>query len=123
MLNFKQLTASTVAAISLALPATAVAQHQDLRSADALDSAHQAENPTRRGQDLRMPDRRTPDTGVRVPQVEPVTAPTVRVVEVQADGFDWGDAGIGAAGGLAILTLAGGMATVATHRRRGEAIS
>jgi hypothetical protein len=120
MLKFKRLTASTVATISLALPATAVAQHQDLRSADALDAAQQAENPTRRGQDLRMPDRRAPDTGVRVPQVEPVTAP---VVEVRADGFDWGDAGIGAAGGLAILTLVGGVAAAATHRRRDEAIS
>lgn len=119
MLEFKRLTASTVAAISLALPATAVAQQQDLRSADALDAAHQAE----RGQDLRMPDRRIPDTGVRVPQVEPEPAPTVRVVEVSTDGFDWADAGIGAAGGLAILTLAGGMAAVTTQRRRGAAIN
>jgi hypothetical protein len=42
-------------------------------------------------------------------------------VEIESDGFDWGDAGIGAAGGLAILTLAGGMATIATHRRRSAA--
>jgi hypothetical protein len=122
MLQFKRLTASTVVAISLAVPATAVAQHQDLRSADALDAAHQADRGSQRGQDMRMPDRRAPDTGVRVPQVEPATAPP-QVVEVRADGFDWGDAGIGAAGGLAILALAGGMTAAATQRRRGAAIS
>ena len=41
----------------------------------------------------------------------------VRVVEVGADrGFDWGDAGIGATGVLALLTIGAG-AAVATGRR------
>ena len=116
MLELKRLAAITAAAISLAVPATAVAQYQDLRSADARDAAHQAEIGKQRTQDLRNADRRT-DTGVRVPQVAPPAPPTVQRVEIES-GFDWGDAGIGAAGGLAILTLAGGMAAVATRRRR-----
>jgi hypothetical protein len=43
----------------------------------------------------------------------------VRVVQVEAEtGFDWGDAGIGATGALALMAMAAG-ATVATgHRPR-----
>jgi hypothetical protein len=122
MLHLKRVTASTVAAITLALPASAAAQgYQDLRGERARDAAHQAEGRGEPTQDLRNADRRVPDTGVRVPPVEP-SVPTVRVVTTESDGFDWGDAGIGAAGGLALITLAGGMAAVATHRRRGAAI-
>jgi len=117
MLELKRLTAATAAAISLAVPATAVAQYQDLRGADAQGAPRQAEIGTQRKQDIRNPDQRT-DTGVRVPPpVAPPAPPTVQRVEIES-GFDWGDAGIGAAGGLAILTLAGGMAAVATRRRR-----
>lgn len=116
MLQFKRVTASAVAAITLALPASAVAQHQDLRGEHARDAARQSELK----QDLRMPDRRVPDTGVRVPPIAP-PAPVTRLVQIESDGFDWGDAGIGAAGGLAILTLASGMAAVATRRRRSAA--
>jgi hypothetical protein len=117
MLKFKRVAAA--AAITLALPASAAAQeYQDLRGERARDAALQ---PELRTQDLRMPDRRVPDTGVRVPPVQPAPA-EVRVVEVATDGFDWGDAGIGAAGGLAILSLAGGMVLIATHRRRGPAV-
>ena len=118
MLKHQRLAATAVAAITLALPASAAAQgYQDLRGERARDAAYQSELRAERKQDLRLPDRRVPDTGVRIPPVEP--APTqVRVVEVASDGFDWGDAGIGAAGGLAMLGLAGGMVMIATHRRR-----
>jgi hypothetical protein len=41
----------------------------------------------------------------------------VRVVEVSADpGFDWGDAGIGATGMLALAAIAGGAAIATGHR-------
>src|SRR5262245_45010135 len=118
MLKHQRLTATAVAAITLALPASAAAQgHQDLRGERARDAAYQTEGRGEPAQDLRLPDRRVPDTGVRIPPVEP--APTqVRVVEIASDGFDWGDAGIGAAGGLAMLGVAGGLAMIATHRRR-----
>jgi hypothetical protein len=119
MLQFKRMTATAVAAITLGLPASAVAQHQDLRGEHARDAARQSELRDQRQWDMRNPDRRT-DTGVRVPPVQP-PAPEIRVVEIESGGFDWGDAGIGAAGGLAILTLAGGMATIAAHRRRSAA--
>lgn len=44
-------------------------------------------------------------------------APIVKVIAPQA-GFDWGDAGIGAAGGLAITMLGLGGALVITSQRR-----
>jgi hypothetical protein len=41
----------------------------------------------------------------------------VRVVEVGADqGFDWGDAGIGATGVLALVTIGAGAAVAAGYR-------
>jgi hypothetical protein len=43
----------------------------------------------------------------------------VSVVKVVGpSGFDWGDAGIGAAGILALLSIAGGLALMVTTRRR-----
>jgi hypothetical protein len=45
------------------------------------------------------------------------SAVPVRVVQVEAEtGFDWGDAGIGATGALALMAMAAG-AAVATGRR------
>jgi hypothetical protein len=44
-------------------------------------------------------------------------ATPVRVVEVEADhGFDWGDAGIGATGVLALLAIGAGAAIATGHR-------
>ena len=41
----------------------------------------------------------------------------MRVVEVEADrGFDWGDAGIGATGVLALLAIGAGAAIATGHR-------
>lgn len=43
----------------------------------------------------------------------------VRVIEVGADhGFDWGDAGIGAAGVLALAAIGAGAAIATGHRPR-----
>lgn len=48
-----------------------------------------------------------------------VRAMPVRVVEVGADrGFDWGDAGIGATGVLALVTIGAGAAVAAGYRPR-----
>jgi hypothetical protein len=101
-------TVTAALAITLALPAAAIADGptQDLRNPDQRVTAQ----PTTSYQDLRNADNRTP-----VPVAE---APKVRIVEVPASGFDWGDAGIGAAGGLAIITLTGGIALLTTQRRR-----
>jgi hypothetical protein len=46
-----------------------------------------------------------------------IPAPTVEVRE-PSGGFDWGDAGIGAAGMLALLSLAAGSALLVSTRRR-----
>jgi hypothetical protein len=51
----------------------------------------------------------------------PSPAPAAQVVRVSAPGgFDWGDAGIGAAGGfgLSMLALGGGLGVVAQRRGR-----
>ena len=128
-------TAALVAAC--AVPATAAAQGQDLRSPDARDAAAAAEEQAYRDlrspdtrdaaaaaeeqayQDLRSPDAR--DAG-RTP-VE-VPTPVVEIREVPGSGFDWGDAGIGAAGMLALFSIAAGLALmVGARRRRGFHVS
>lgn len=48
----------------------------------------------------------------------PAPHPNRVVVRVSSNGFDWGDAGIGAAGILALLSIAGGLTLMATTRRR-----
>lgn len=67
-------------------------------------------------QDLRSPDAR--DAARDLPPVQ-LPAPTVQVREVPSDGFSWGDAGIGAAGMLALLGIgAGSMLLIVGRRRR-----
>ena len=90
--------------------ATQVAQ--DLRSPDARDAARR-EPVTQVAQDLRSPDAR--DAGRPPPRFRRRSW-TIR--DAPASGFDWGDAGIGAAGLLAMLSIAGGLALMVTTRRR-----
>jgi hypothetical protein len=106
--------------------------YQDLRSPDTRDSAQAAEAQSYRdlrpldpratqtaSQDLRSPDAR--DAAREVP---PVTVATPGVPETTR-GFDWGDAGIGAAGMLGLVgILAGSIAAfVAPRRRRRQALA
>ena len=87
---------------------------QDLRSPDARDAAGTyAEPVTQVAQDLRSPDAR--DAGL--PE-SPTPDTVVEIREVPGNGFDWGDAGIGAAGILALLSIAGGLTLMVTTRRR-----
>ena len=105
--------------------------YQDLRSPDARDAASQPE--PRRYSDLRSPDARDAATAstqtayqdLRSPDARdagrpPVEVPTpvVEIREVPGSGFDWGDAGIGAAGLLALLSIAGGVTLMVLGRRR-----
>jgi len=62
-------------------------------------------------------DTRSPDSRFGRPGDTPLT-PQVRVISAPTEGFDWGDAGIGAAGGLAVIAIAGGVAVLTTSRRR-----
>ena len=103
-------TAALVAAC--AVPATAAAKPiQDLRSPDTRDAAAAAA--AEHYQDLRSPDAR--DAGR--PPVQ-VPTPLGEIREVPGNGFDWGDAGIGAAGLLALLSITGGVTLMALGRRR-----
>jgi hypothetical protein len=86
---------------------------QDLRSPDARDAAVQGAETPQVAQDLRSPDAR--DAGRISP---PVQMPVVEIREVPENGFDWGDAGIGAAGILAMLSIAAGFTLLLGSRRR-----
>ena len=125
----------SAATAALAVPATAAAQ-QDLRSPDARDAATSAV--PQPAQDLRSPDGRdaatlparpqqlrpvqdlrSPDAvdGARgVPPSAPVASP-VTVIRSAGGGFDWGDAGIGAGGALAVVLLGAGGVLLAGQRR------
>ncbi|HET8823254.1 MAG TPA: hypothetical protein VFM57_17070 [Thermoleophilaceae bacterium] len=66
-------------------------------------------------QDLRSPDAR--DAG-QEPRTVQVPEPIVEIHESPGNGFDWGDAGIGAAALLALLSIVGGETVLAVGRRR-----
>jgi hypothetical protein len=94
-------------------------QYQDLRSPDARDAAREARPVTGPSQDLRSPDAR--DAARDLPRVV-VSPPLVEVREAPSGGFDWGDAGIGAAGMLGLFSIAAGSALLVTGRRRRGAL-
>ena len=134
MPKLKSFSVTAVLAVSLALPAMSEAQGQDLRNPDqrfpaAPEQTQDLRNPDRRApttpeptQDVRNPDQRAPGAGeVKVVPVKVLPATTT--IELPADGFDWGDAGIGAAGGIAVLAMLVGVAMAATHRRRGRRVA
>jgi hypothetical protein len=126
-----QLIATAALVAACAVPASAAAQGQDLRSPDTRDAATAAQ--AEGYQDLRSPDARdagrTPDTGATQdlrspdardagrPRVE-VPSSVVEIREVPTGGFSWGDAGIGAAGILALLSITTGLALMVGARRR-----
>jgi hypothetical protein len=98
---------------------------QDLRSPDARDAALQAQ--ASQSQDLRSPDTRdaagTPSPAeITAARAQTPAAPAVspsRSAPSVSDGFEWGDAGIGAALMLALVSLASGTVLL-TGRGRGR---
>jgi hypothetical protein len=66
-------------------------------------------------QDMRSPDARSRGD---VTTYTPSAIPSPRVVSVPANGFEWGDAAIGAAAMLGLIALCGGTMLVASSRRR-----
>ncbi len=129
MLKLHRYVSTAVLVTAALVPATAAAQEfaspdardraeaaavvQDLRSPDARDSAAP---PLTAVQDLRSPDAR--DSALGTPAALAVAAPAPAPAPATASstgGFDWGDAGIGAAGLLALVLLIGAGGLTAVH--------
>lgn len=129
MLSSHHLTVIAALTVALALPSTVALAQEDLRSPDARDAATQVESTA---SDLRSPDAvaagqpsvtvtitpqdlRSPDA-VDAGQPVTVRAPVVNI-EAQDEGFNWGDAAIGAAAlaGLALLMGATGVLITRHH--------
>jgi hypothetical protein len=126
-------TFGVAAVIACAVAQPAVAGPADLRSPDVRDLAPNSQ-PATPAVDLRSPDsrdahrvappalatavvdRRSPDAidlaSGRVPERVPVVS-----IASPEGGFDWGDAGIGAGGAVAVLLFGLGAAMMTAHRR------
>ena len=110
---------STIGAVTLALAVpTAAGARQDLRSPDAADPPPVVSVPRDRGRDLRTPDAKDA-TQPRTTVTPVVITPSAREPQT---GFQWSDAGIGAAGMLGIVVLVAGVALL-TSRRRHERLA
>jgi len=114
----------TTAAVAIALCAATPTAASALITPDAIDAGQPKAPQT---QDYRSPDAVNPvapTTDLRAPdnrfgQPTGGPAPTrVRIVEVPSSGFGWGDAGIGAAGMLALVLAGVGVGMAGTHHRR-----
>ena len=125
MLGQNTVIFTAAVALAVSFPASAGAQ-QDLRNPDNRDSI-----PAPVIQDLRNPDSRNPEPGtVRQDLRSPDAVDAGRHVGIYAVDpvatagssdarFQWGDAGIGAAAMLGLISLAGASAMIAgTLRRR-----
>jgi hypothetical protein len=94
--------------------------NRDYGSPDAVDAAPQ---PANRGSYVLNRDYGSPDAVDAARDLPPVQMPVIEARNVPSSGFDWGDAGIGAAGMLALFSIAGGAALLLTSRRRGHGIA
>ena len=119
MFGIHRFITTSAVALALCAAAPAAAGAQDLRTPDAIDAASVAKANVSHVQDLRSPDA-ADAAGVRVEQPGGTAVSArerVRIVEVPSSGFEWGDAGIGAAGMLAVTLLTLGLGLAATHYR------
>jgi hypothetical protein len=140
-------TSGDVAPPPSSIAASAADEYQDLRSPDAKDAARDATAGQQASQDLRSPDAvdaaahrgiyepdpgpyvltrdyGSPDAADAARDLPPVQVPAVSTVEVESpSGFDWGDAGIGAAGMFALFSIAAGSALLLTGRRRRQGMT
>jgi len=93
---------------------------QDFRSPDAVDAAahrglYAVED---RSPYVLNRDYGSPDAVDAARELPPIQLPDVTVASAPSTGFDWGDAGIGAAGITALFSIAAGAALLLTSRRR-----
>ena len=112
MLKFSRTAVTAVTALAIAAPAAA-ASDQSFVSPDAADTLRPEPAPYVID-DGRSPDTKEPRTNDTV--VLPTRTNTV-IVE-RGEGFDIVDAGIGAAGGVAVVILAGAAVLLVPRRRR-----
>jgi hypothetical protein len=94
--------------------------NRDYGSPDAVDAA-----PKPAGRDEYVLNRNygSPDAVDAARDLPPVQTAVLEPRDVASGGFDWGDAGIGAAGMLAIFSIAGGSALLLTGRKRRHGIA
>ena len=109
MLRRNQLIGIAVLALACLLPASAAVAQVDLRNPDNRNEPYQ---------DLRMPDNRQAPGGADVTETPTEPAAVIAVREAPSSGFSWGDAGIGAAGIVALLSIVAGSTLLVTNRRR-----
>jgi hypothetical protein len=106
-----------VAPADVAPPPSSIAkdaarEYQALRSPD--------EGPYVLNREYGSPD--AADAARDLPPVQ-IPAPVVEVRDAPSSGFDWGDAGIGAAGMLGLFGIAGGSALLLVGRKRRHGVS
>jgi hypothetical protein len=94
--------------------------NRDYGSPDALDAAPQ---PADRGTYVLNRNYGSPDAADAARDLPPVQTAVLEPRDASSGGFDWGDAGIGAAGVLAIFSIAAGSALMLTGRRRRQGIA
>ena len=94
--------------------------NRDYGSPDAVDAARQAADP---GAYVLNRDYGSPDAIDAGRNLPPVQVPTIVADGTPSAGFDWCDAGIGAAGMLGLFGIAGGSALLLTSRRRGQRLA
>jgi hypothetical protein len=142
MFRRNQLIGAAALALACSLPASAaVAQQQDLRLPDRVapePGAQQAPAPqsstaaqegqgyppgffTEREREIVRDYQRTPEyerslDQTRLERLEREAG--TATLEAPSGGFDWGDAGIGAAGMLALFSIGAGSTLLLTNRRR-----
>ena len=112
MLNFPRTAVTAVTALAIAAPAAA-ASDQSFVSPDAADSLRPDPTP------YVIDDGRSPDTmAPRTTETVVLPTRTNTVIVNRDEGFDALDAGIGAAGGVAVVILAGAAVLLVPRRRR-----
>ena len=125
MLRRNHLIATAALVAVCAMPGAAAAQ-QDLRPPDVKDAAaHRGVYEQDKGPYELNRNYGSPDAADAARDLPPLQLPTP-VVEVKTSpsgGFDWGDAGIGAAGMLALFSIAAGSMLLLTARKRRNGIT
>jgi hypothetical protein len=96
--------------------------NRDYGSPDAVDAARNAPPVKPDGYVLNR-DYGSPDAVDAGRELPPVQVPVVAARPGPSGGFDWGDAGIGAAGMLGLFSIAAACALLLTGRRRRHGLS